>query len=101
MSTKPETLNLNSPYLKIIFYSFMIGGAWARLEYKSNELSRQILKKIDEHIIADGFEKQILGNKLTSLEKRISSLEYSTGYQNTTEFIRPNDLRIEEKKRRK
>lgn len=97
MSTKPENLNLNSPYIKIIFGAFVIGGAWTRLEYKSNELTRQILKKIDEHIISDGFEKKMLDNRLVELSERISTLEYNA---NNSEFVRPNDLRLQNKKRR-
>jgi lysyl-tRNA synthetase class I len=101
MSTKPETLNINSPYMKLLATMFLIGGAWARLEYKMNELSDRTLKKIDEHIISDRFEKQIIESKIASLERKLdNATEYIQDYS-PKEFVRPSETRIESGKKRK
>ncbi len=101
MSTKPETLNLNSPYMKLLASMFLIGGAWARLEYKMNESSERILKRIDEHIIADKFEKQILEAKIAQLSEKLEkATEYGQDYS-PKEFVRPSETRIESSKKRK
>jgi len=101
MSTKPETLNINSPYIKLMMYMFFIGGAWARLEYKMNESSERILKRIDEHIISDRFEKQIIEAKISQLVERIEkATEYSDNFT-PREFIRPSETRMESGKKRK
>lgn len=80
--------------------AFVIGGAWARLEYKSNELGEQILKKIDEHIIADGFEKKALEVKLTQLSERLDKAEELVMGAVQKEFIRPSETKLESKKRK-
>lgn len=100
MSTKPEALNVNSPYIKLIVYAFVIGGAWARLEYKMNESSGQILKKIDEHIIADGFEKRALQLTINQLSERLDKAEEVVLGNIQKEFIRPSETRLESKKRK-
>lgn len=100
MSTKPETLNINSPYLKLIVPVFLIGGAWARLEYKMNETSERILKKIDEHIIADRFEKQIIDTRITEVNKRIDNAAEYVDANTPKEFLRPSETRMETKKRK-
>lgn len=100
MSTKPESLNINSPYIKLILGAFVIGGAWARLEYKSNELGEQILKKIDEHIIADGYEKRALQLTINQLSQRLDKAEELVLGAVQKEFIRPSETRLENKKRK-
>ncbi len=99
MSTKPETLNINSPYIKLIVGAFIIGGAWYRLEYKMDELSSAILKKVDEHIIADGFEKKAIEAKIYQLSERIDKAEDFVLNNTQKEFLRPSETRMERKRK--
>lgn len=75
-----------------VVYAFIIGGAWVRLEYKMNEASDKLLKKIDEHLITDGFEKQIEAIRITQLEKKV---EFNASrIADLEEFIRPEEPKI-------
>ncbi len=80
---------------------FLIGGAWARLEYKMNESSERILKRIDEHIIADRFEKQIIEAKITRLVERLDNAQEYVENNSSREFIRPSETRMESGRKRK
>lgn len=90
---------INSPIVKIIGTVFLFGAAAARLEYKQDKNFDRIIKKIDEHIITDSYEKQIQNIRVTQLEKsiefqasRIDEIEY---------FIKPDAPEIKRKNYRK
>jgi len=85
---------------KIVIILISIGGAWLRFEHKIDEQSEKILKKIDEHILADKFEKQILESKITILTKRLERAEEYGEKFMSKEFVRPSETRMEKNKRR-
>lgn len=95
-----ETLTtlLNSPFAKFIGGAFLVGMAWARLEYKIDAFSTQLLKKIDEHIISDGFEKQLIQVQLTAISSRVTNLE--DDFSDYKEAIKPDEPTIKPKKYR-
>lgn len=100
MSTKAELLNLNSPYIKLLATMFLIGGAWARLEYKMDESSAAILKKIDEHIISDKFEKQIMQTEINSLKADLTKAKEYVELYTQKEFLRPSETEIQAKRKK-
>ncbi len=85
---------------KIVIILISIGGAWLRFEHKIDEQSEKILKKIDEHILADKFEKQILESKITILTKRLERAEEYGEKFMSKEFVRPSETQIERDKKR-
>jgi len=85
---------------RIVIVLISIGGAWLRFEHKMDEQSEKILKKIDEHILADKFEKQILESKITILTKRLERAEEYGEKFMSKEFVRPSETRMEKNKRR-
>ena len=94
-----STLKLGSVY-KIIVVLVACGGAWLRFEHKMDEQSEKILKKIDEHILSDKFEKQILESKVVELTQRVRRAEEYGESILSKEFVRPSDTRMENKKRK-
>ena len=94
-----STLKLGSVY-KIIVVLVACGGAWLRFEHKMDEQSEKVLKKIDEHILSDKYEKQILESKIAILIQRLESAEEYGESILSKEFVRPSDTRMENKKRK-
>ena len=94
-----STLNIGT-VSKIVIILISIGGAWLRFEHKMDEQSEKILKKIDEHILADNYEKQILESKIASLTQRLERAEEYGEQFVSKEFIRPSETRMEKDKKR-
>lgn len=94
-----STLKLGSVY-KIIVVLVACGGAWLRFEHKMDEQSEKVLKKIDEHILSDKYEKQILESKIAILIQRLERAEEYGESILSREFVRPSDTRMENKKRK-
>lgn len=80
----------------VIVGVFLIGAAWSRMEYKINEMSVQMLNKIDMHIQADGWEKKEIKKDVSELNVSVNTMKE---YLNS-EFIRPEAPRLENKRRR-
>lgn len=93
----PSWLNLERVG-KLILYAFAFGVGWNRLEYKMDQHADKLLKKIDEHIITDGFEKQIHVLRMNQLEGQISVLSSRT--DELEYFIKPDAPEIKKKKYR-
>lgn len=93
-----STLNIGSVY-KIIIVLVACGGAWLRFEHKMDEQSEKVLKKIDEHILSDKYEKQILEGKIALLTQRLERAEEYGESILSKEFVRPTDTRLENKKK--
>jgi len=85
---------------RIVIVLISIGGAWLRFEHKMDEQSEKILKKIDEHILADKYEKQILESKIAILIQRLERAEEYGEKFMSKEFVRPSETRMEKNKRR-
>ena len=94
-----STLKLGSVY-KIIVVLVACGGAWLRFEHQMDEQSEKVLKKIDEHILSDKYEKQILESKIAILIQRLERAEEYGESILSKEFVRPSDTRMENKKRK-
>ena len=99
----PKEEILKSPWINVLTKgvagAFLIGVAWNRLEYKLDQNSEKILKKIDEHILADGYEKQAMNKEISELNEKIRELEYKYNSYSPDEFVRPSEPRIETEKR--
>ncbi len=94
-----STLNVGT-VSKIVVVLISLGGAWLRFEHKIDEQSEKILKKIDEHILSDKFEKQILENKVVELTQRVQRAEDDDKQFVSKEFIRPSETKIEKDRRK-
>jgi len=99
----PKEEIFKSPWINVlskgIAGAFLIGVAWNRLEYKLDQTSEKILKKIDEHILSDGFEKQIMNSRIDELNEKVKALQYKADRYQPDEFVRPSEPRIETDKR--
>lgn len=80
---------------KLFGYAVLLGMAWARMEYKFDESTKAVIKKLDEHIISDGYEKQMLRSEISQLKKNYDDiLNYAK-----SEFVRPDDIRMRRERR--
>lgn len=95
------TTAISSPFMKALGTAFIIGVAWNRLEYKMDEVGNKLVKKIDEHIISDGFEKKIIQTKMEEMSASIEDLNAEiSSLKNNSAFIRPDDIRVQNERRR-
>jgi hypothetical protein len=94
-----STLNVGT-VSKIVVVLISLGGAWLRFEHKIDEQSEKILKKIDEHILSDKFEKQILENKVVELTQRVQRVEDDAKQFVSKEFIRPSETKMEKSRKK-
>lgn len=94
MALKENTiLNLlTGTTAKLIGSAMLIGIAWGRVEQKYDQTENRILKKIDEHIIKDGFEKQIQEIRVSQLEKNINF--QASRIDDIEEYIKPESPEI-------
>lgn len=100
MSEPVEKELLNSPYAKFAYKlaiaAFLVGGAVYRYEQKMDEIGNRLIKKIDEHILADGFEKKELNAKIIMLEKQVANMQDEAKDYFKHEFIKPEAPRLKE-----
>lgn len=100
---KKELDFLDNPYVKIgykvVIAAFILGGSIIRYEQKMDEIGNKLLKKIDEHIIADGYEKKELNSRITYLENQIANLQDEAKDYFKTEFIKPEPPSLVRKRR--
>jgi len=87
--------------MKLIVGAFVIGGTWVRLEYKMDESFSKMLKRIDEHILADRYEKQILQTQISELNNKLSPTDEYVDAYNPKKFIRPEDTERKTEPKRK
>ncbi|MFA7287656.1 MAG: hypothetical protein WC055_02135 [Melioribacteraceae bacterium] len=104
MLIEKENNILENTYVKTIgkavIWAFFVGAAWQRLEYKIDETTEKVIKKIDEHIISDKFEKQMLSNELSQLRSMVEDVQDQVKQINPNAFVRPDEVRIQTKRRR-
>lgn len=94
MSITEKKLLTNNEVIKLISFVIVIASAWYRLEFKFDEAQKEIIKKIDEHIIRDGYEKDNMRSEIYELRKRISQIEDEAKEYLKTEFVKPEEPRI-------
>ncbi len=94
MAPKENTLVnlLTSTTAKLMGSAILIGIAWGRVEQRYDQTENRILKKIDEHIIKDGFEKEIQEIRVSQLAKELNF--QSSRIDDLEEFIKPESPEI-------
>ena len=103
MASKEKSMAdlINNSFIKLIGTAFLIGMAWARMETRYDQTEDRIIKKIDEHIIKDGYDKQILESKIADLKAMVTDLEYKIDVAGIDEFVKPDEPTVERKKNRR
>jgi len=103
-SVTEKKLLTNGEVIRLITVTVFAASLWFRLEYKSDEASEKILKKIDEHMLSDKFEKQIMSTEITVIKEQIKDIQIELKQMPKREFVRPSNVEIpepeENKKRR-
>lgn len=103
MSTQKEIELINSPYAKLLVKvaigAFALAGIMYKIDQKMDEMGNRLVKKIDEHILADGYEKKELNTRITFLENQIANIQYEAKDYFKNEFIKPDAPSIERKRR--
>lgn len=93
---------LTSPVFKALGGAFLLGFAVHQFESKFDEFGDRVIKKIDEHILSDGFQKEALNKRIDELSeevKDLKDLKYKANRYESDEFVRPDEPRIETDKR--
>jgi len=100
MSISEKKLLTNNEVIKLVGAVFLVASAWVRMEYKFNETTDELLKKIDSHILSDGYEKAAMNKEISELREQVKALE--TGAQEfiKNEFIKPSEPEIQAKRKR-
>lgn len=100
MSTPKEVELINSPYAKLLgkvaIGAFIVAGTIYKIDQKADDISNRIVKKIDEHIIADGYEKKELSARIAILEKQIAVMQDEAKDYFKNEFIKPEAPRLKD-----
>lgn len=100
MSISEKKLLTNNEVIKLVGGVVIVASAWIRMEYKFNETTNEVLKKIDSHILADGFEKAAMGREISELREQVKELQ--TGAQEFIkhEFLKPAEPEIQARRKR-
>lgn len=87
----------NGEVIKLITAVVVASSIWFRMEQKFDQNSERILKKIDEHMLSDKFEKQIMSNEIAILRAEIKEVksDLNTAKQKS-EFVRPSQIEVPE-----
>ena len=91
----------NKQVTRIIIGTVVAAGIWYRMEYKYDQTEAKILKKIDEHILSDGYEKKELRTEISQLKSEITKMQYQAEDFVRNEYIRPDEVRPKEERRRR
>jgi len=99
-STDKLSSLLTSPLTKALGAAFLLGFSVHQFESKFDEFGDRVIKKIDEHIISDKFEKEALSKDITQLRSTVEDLQDQMSQIKSTAFVRPDEVRIQTKRRR-
>lgn len=70
---------------------FLIGAAWARLEYKMDEMNTATKTLLEKYVIANDYDKKIIGYQIDQIK---AQLDVNTmTIKAITEFIKPEEVR--------
>ena len=93
---------INSPYAKfaykIVIAAFLVAGGVYRYEQKMDEIGNKLLKKIDEHILADSYEKKELNAKIQYLERQVANMQDEAKDYFKHEFIKPEAPKLKDER---
>lgn len=98
-SISEKKLLTNSEVIRLIGGIILIVSAWGRMEYKFNETTFQLLKKMDEHITIDREEKKAINKDISQLQEKLSTLQIDAKEYFKNEFIRPSEPKFENERR--
>lgn len=76
---------------------FLIGGAWARLEYKIDQSNLAVQVMFEKYVIQNEGEKKIQAIEVSQLRKAMDF--NSARIEDIQEFLRPEDPKIKTIKR--
>jgi len=98
-SVTEKKLLTNGEVIRLITVTVFAASLWFRLEYKSDEASEKILKKIDEHMLSDKFEKQIMSTEIAVIKEQIKDIQIELKQIPNREFVRPSTLKSPNRKK--
>lgn len=99
-SISEKKLLTNNEVIKLIGVVIVVASAWIRMEYKFNETTQELLKKMDAHILADGYEKAAIIKEVAELREQVNSLQRDAEEYIKSEFVRPSEPKLEARRRR-
>lgn len=85
----------NEEVRRLLIGMFLIGGAWARLEYKMDAAAVEQKNLLREYIIANDKDKVIIDIELANMHQQLDV--NTTTIKAITEFIKPNEPEIKRK----
>jgi len=101
MSTISEKkLLTNNEVIKLVGGVIVVASSWIRMEYKFNETTAELLKKVDNHILSAGYEKDAMAKEISELREQVKTLELSAQEFIKNEFIKPSEPEIQGKRKR-
>lgn len=75
---------------------FLIGGAWARLEYKIDQSNLAVQTMFEKYVIQNEGEKKIQAIEMGALRNRIDF--NGSRIEDLQEFVRPEEPKIKSKR---
>lgn len=99
--TKDLNSILTSPVTKALGAAFLLGFSVHQFESKFDEFGDRVIKKIDEHIISDKFEKEAMSKDISQLRIMVEDVQDQVRLISPNAFVRPDEVRIQTKQRRR
>lgn len=91
---KNSFLNFDS-FKSVIIGVFLIGGAWARLEYKIDQSNLAVQVMFEKYVIQNEGEKKITSIEISAIKKNVDF--NSSRIEDIQEFLKPESPEIKHK----
>lgn len=90
----PEEKKLfsNDQVIRLVISVFLIGGAWARLEYKMDEMNTATKTVLEKYVILNDKDKEILLMKFTQVKAQVDL--NTTAIEAIADFIKPEEPKL-------
>jgi hypothetical protein len=85
-----KKLRSMEPFQKLVITAFLIGAAWTRFEYKSEQDYKEIKTILEKHIITEDKTREMLEYKYGQLAQKVN--DNCASIKLINEFVRPEDI---------
>lgn len=86
---EPKKLFSNEQVFRLLTVVFMIGGAWARLEYKMDAAAAEQKNLLEKYIISNNGDKALINFEMANIRSQLDV--NTTTIKAITEFIKPEE----------
>lgn len=85
---------ISSPIIKVVGTVFLMGVAWARLEYKVDQRFDELVTIIKVNAATDFEQKKSYDKEISELRAKIEKMEDKAQEYFKTEYLRPEEPKL-------